>query len=76
MGNTKPFAILEQLNRQLGAYVSLTTLRQEIWGNGSLIHDESIQKQVSILGQQLRKAGMDGIEIDGTQKGHYRLVLT
>jgi hypothetical protein len=75
LGNKKPFAVLEQLNRQLGGYVSLKTLRQEIWGD-DLIHDESIQKQVSILGQQLRKAGMDGIEIDGTQKGHYKLVLT
>ena len=75
LGNHKPFAILERLNRTPKDFVSLETLRQDIWGVIDLVDDETIQKHVSNLRKKLEKAGVDGIVIDGEQRGHYRLVL-
>jgi hypothetical protein len=76
LGNTKPFALLVRLNRRPGWYVSVPELKEDICGVDSPVNDNTIQKHASDLRTQLRNAGMDGIEIDGKVKGHYRLVLT
>jgi hypothetical protein len=75
LGNVMAFTLLERLNRSPGIYIPLDRLIIDVW-KGTVVSNEAVQKQASILRKKLRKAGINGITIDGKQKDHYRLVLT
>jgi hypothetical protein len=74
LGNTVSFHLLVRLNQSPTTAISYQTLADEVWGDE---HTETaaIHKQASILGKKLRAAGLEGVKIDGSLKGHYRLIL-
>jgi hypothetical protein len=75
LGNVIAFILLERLNRRPGIYISLDTLITDVW-KGTVVSNEAVQKQKSLLKKKLHDAGMSGITIDGRQRHNYRLVLT
>jgi len=64
--------LLQRLNLRPGLFVSVQALREQVWQDE---HTEkyTIQRTVSNLRRKLRDAGMEGVEIDGKEKDHYRL---
>jgi DNA-binding response OmpR family regulator/7-cyano-7-deazaguanine synthase in queuosine biosynthesis len=74
LGNTMEFHLLARLNRRPGHYVSVTSLRQDVWRNDET-EKNTIQRTVSNLRRRLRDDHFNGLEIDGSQKDNYRLVL-
>jgi len=74
LGNTKEFHLLARLNRRPGVYVSVNSLRDDVWCDGETAKN-TIQRTVSNLRRKLNEAKMTEVVIDGSQKDHYRLVL-
>jgi hypothetical protein len=75
LGNTIEFRLLDRLNRRPGRYVSIGTLRQDVWDDPET-EKYTIQRTISNLRRRLRDSSLDNlIVIDGEQKDHYRLVL-
>jgi DNA-binding response OmpR family regulator len=76
LGFTMDFLLLERFQRSRGIYLSIRTLMQDVWPLGKVIDDATVQKTVSNLRKKLKaKELSDKIVIDGSQRGHYRLVL-
>jgi hypothetical protein len=74
LGNNIEFRLLVRLNRKPGYFVSINSLRDDVW------HEEdteknTIQRTISNLRRKLCKAEMSELVIDGSEKDHYRLVL-
>jgi hypothetical protein len=74
LGNTVEFRLLGRLARQPGTYVSYAALRDDVWGDDQTA-DNTIQRTACNLRRRLSRAGLDGVEVDGGQRGHYRLVV-
>ena len=74
LGNTVEFRLLDRLNSRPGRYVSVDTLRQDVWDDLETAKN-TIQRTICNLRRRLRAAGLTGVSIDGVQKDHYRLVL-
>ncbi len=74
LGHTMEFALLERLNRRPGRFISIQVLREDVW-HEQLTEKYTIQRTVSNLRRKLRDAGLVGLEIDGSQRNHYRLTL-
>jgi 7-cyano-7-deazaguanine synthase in queuosine biosynthesis len=74
LGNTKEFLLLERLNRRPGTFVSYDGLRAEVWRDERTAKN-TIQRTVSNLRRCLESERFEGVLIDGSQPGHYRLVL-
>ncbi len=75
LGNTNEFILLERLARRPGVYVSISSLIDDVW------HDENtekntVQRTVSNLRSKLADEFGTGVQIDGSQKGHYALILS
>jgi hypothetical protein len=73
LGNTMEFRLLAWLAGRPGAYVSVEDLAEHVWGDDRT-EKNTIQRTVSNLRRRLRAAGIDGLDIDGRQPGHYRLL--
>ena len=71
----KPFAVLSALNHRAGKPVALETLRQKVWHDYLEVDDDTIQRQISVIRQKLKKAEITDISIDGKRPGFYTLVL-
>jgi hypothetical protein len=74
LGNTNEFWLLAQLHQRPGIFISVDTLRTAVWDNDST-DKNAIQRAASNLRRRLRAAGITEVVIDGSQRGHYRLVL-
>ncbi len=74
LGNKTMFHLLVRLNQSPSTPVSYHTLAQDVWGD-DLTTDWTIQKQANLLKKKLRAEGLQGVEIDGSVKGHYSLIL-
>ena len=74
LGNTVPFRLLERLNQRPGVYLSITTLIDDVWKDEST-ESGTVQKTVSLLRKRLNDEGVVGIRIDGSEPGHYSLIL-
>lgn len=72
LGNTMEFRLAERLLRARGQYLSLDTLRAEVWENPQ-IEKNTVQRTVSNLRRRLRDDGLAGVELDGRQRDHYCL---
>ncbi len=75
LGNTMEFRALRRLARRPGHYVSVQSLVDDAWG-GAIRTNGAIQKTISNLRRKLREAGVEGIELDGAQRGHYALKIS
>jgi DNA-binding response OmpR family regulator len=74
LGYNYEYLLLAWLNRRPDTYVSVNALREDVW-RCAMTEKNTIQRTVSNLRRRLREAGLAGVIIDGTQPGHYRLVL-
>jgi DNA-binding response OmpR family regulator len=74
LGNTIEFHLLARLNHRPGRYVSINTLRDDVWHEDDTAKN-TIQRTISNLRRKLGDAGISEVVIDGSQKDHYRLVL-
>jgi hypothetical protein len=74
LGNTLEFWFLERLHRTRGKYLSIEKLGEDVWDDATVLKN-SVQRVVSSIRRLLRDAKITGVEIDGSQKGHYRLVV-
>ena len=74
LGNKTMFHLLVRLNQSPSTPVSYHTLAQDVWGD-DLTTDWTIQKQANLLKKKLRAEGLQGVEINGSVKGHYSLIL-
>lgn len=72
LGNTKEFHLLARLNQRPGAYVSVDSLREDVWRDVET-DKNTIQRTISNLRRELGEAKMTEVVIDGSQKGHYQL---
>lgn len=74
--NTKPFNVLERLNRRPGFPVALSLLKRDVWGAVANIEDASVRKHISDVRMKLKEDGFKGITIVDKPKGSYTLILT
>ena len=74
LGNSKEFWFIERLAKSPERYIDHDKLREDVW-DGQIIQKGTIAKTASNLRKKLKESGMTGVEIDGKQKGHYRLHL-
>jgi hypothetical protein len=75
LGNTIEFRVIERLARGRGTYISVDTLMDEVW-DGETRTRGTVQKTISNLRRKLRDAGVDQVELDGSQRGHYALKIS
>jgi len=75
LGNVREFWLLERLNRCPGNYLNTITLMEDVW-NDIDAEKSTVQKTVSNLRKKLKKAGFEGVVIDGEQADHYALKLS
>jgi hypothetical protein len=73
LGNTLEFRLLDRLHQGRGQYLSNATLMQDVW-NDAQVQKNTIQKTISNLRRKLNEEFSTSLVIDGSQKGHYRLV--
>lgn len=74
LGNTIEFRLLQRLNHRPSLFVSINALRASVW-NDDDTEKNTIQRTASNLRRRLREAGLENVQIDGSQKDHYRLIL-
>jgi hypothetical protein len=74
LGNTMEWRLLARLNRRPGAFVSIDSLRDEVWED-SPAEKYTIQRTASNLRRKLRDSGMAEVVIDGSQKDYYRVLV-
>ncbi len=75
--NLKPYKILKSLNKHIKHGAEISDLRLEAWENNSTISDESIERQVCNLRDELKEKGYKGITIPKKPVGgKYKLILT
>jgi hypothetical protein len=76
LGNTKAFQLIQRLSESPEVYIEYKKLLDDIWGEESLTSESTLQQAVTSLRKKLRKAGIEGLKIDGSKKRHYRLRLS
>ena len=74
LGNTKEFLLFERLLKARGNYLSVDTLRGDVWGDPH-VEKHSIHRVVYNLRRKLKESGIVEIVLDGKQRDHYRLVV-
>jgi len=74
LGNTMSFKILEKLLAESGRYVPHSEIERAAWGDIAS-RSASLHQHVAKIRKKLSEAGFDDVEIDGSEAGHYRLVL-
>jgi len=72
LGNSVEFRFVERLCRRPDVFIDIDKLREDVW-DGQVVEKNTIAKTASNLRRKLKDAGVAGIEIDGSQKGHYAL---
>lgn len=75
LGNTIEFRTIERLAKRPGHYVSVETLLSDVWEDEVRTRG-TVQKTVSNLRRKLRGAQLAGVQLDGGQRGHYRLQIS
>jgi hypothetical protein len=75
LGNTLEFRVIERLARRPGAYLSVGTLQKDVWED-EVRSRGTVQKTVSNLRRKLRESGLDGVKLDGKERGHYSLQIS
>lgn len=75
LGNTMEFKVFAHLCRRPGFYFTVKNLLDDVWGDDRVVSDGTVQKTISNLRKKLKAAGMDGLEIDGSQQGTYALKI-
>lgn len=73
LGNTLSFRLLERFSQARGVFLTIKILIDDVW-KGKEVSDEAVQRQVSILRDKLKNAGIDGIEFEA-QPDVYRMIL-
>jgi len=71
--NTLSFCLLERFSQARGTFLTIKTLIDDVW-KGKNVSNEAVQRQISILRAKLKKAGIDGIELEA-QPDVYRMIL-
>jgi DNA-binding winged helix-turn-helix (wHTH) protein len=66
------YRLLKRLNQTPGRYILVPTLGADVWGDAAVSRN-AVQRVVSALRRKL--ARFAGLEIDGDEAGHYRLIL-
>ena len=75
--NLKPFKILKALQKHVRNGAELWQIKRDVWGANADIADESIERQISILRDELIEKGHIGISIPKKPVGgRYKLELT
>jgi hypothetical protein len=74
LGNTLEYRLLVRLSLRPGFYVSVNTLRRDVWRD-DCVEKNTIQRVASTLRKRLRGSNIREVQIDGDQKDHYRLLL-
>jgi 7-cyano-7-deazaguanine synthase in queuosine biosynthesis len=74
LGNNLEFRLIERLHRARGVFLPIETIGEDVWDDAG-VSKNSIQAVVSNLRRRLREVGIECVMIDGSQKGHYRLLL-
>lgn len=75
LGNTVEFRAIQRLARKPGRFVSIDALLESAW-EGVVVNKNTVQKTMSNLRRKLRTAGVEGIEIDGSERDHYALKIS
>ena len=73
--NTIEFRVISRLAVRIGKPVSIESLLQNAW-DGEERSRGTVQKTISNLRRRLREAGIRGIEIDNSIRGHYALKIS
>lgn len=75
--NLKPFKILKSLKKHIKYGAEISDIRMEAWDANADIADESIERQICILRDELIEKGYIGISIPKKPVGgRYKLILT
>lgn len=74
LGNSVEFRFIERLCRTPDVFIDTGKLMEDVW-EGRVVQKNTIAKTACNLRRKLQVAGVSGVEIDGTQKDHYRLHL-
>ena len=76
LGETELYRLFEKLGTKPGQWFHYDTLKELINGPLYELSDNALQAKVTRLRKRLRSEGFDGIEIDGSKRHHYRLLVT
>ncbi|MBN9523099.1 helix-turn-helix domain-containing protein, partial [bacterium] len=74
LGGGLEFEFVERLHAAGGGYVPVETLADEVWHDPGTSKN-AVQRVVSTVRRLFRDHGLDGVAVDGTHWGHYRLVV-
>ncbi len=75
LGNSMEFRLAERLASSLAVFIDIDVLKEDVWG-GQTVRLNSVAKTVSTLRRKLMAENVTGITIDGSQKGHYRMLAS
>ena len=75
LGYTLPYRVMDYLARHANHYVSHEQLLDEVWGGQR--SSSAVRSVVALLRTRLTRAGLGklALAIDGTNSGHYALLL-
>jgi DNA-binding response OmpR family regulator len=74
LGSRYEFRVVEYLAQRPARFVPVQELLDDVWG-GAKRTANAVQQVVSNVRRMFREDGLTRIEIDGSQPGHYRLVV-
>jgi hypothetical protein len=74
LGNTFEYRLLARLIQRPGLFLSIDALRASVWCDEHTSKN-TIQRTVCNLRRRLADAGFIGLQIDGSQRDHYCLIL-
>ena len=74
LGNTREFAFLLRLHRARGVYLSVATLGRDVWDDATVLKN-TVHRVASSARRVLVGLGLARGAVDGSNPGHYRLVL-
>jgi len=72
LGNSKEFDLIERLCAAPNVCIHTDTLMEDAW-DGRVVLKNTIAKTACCLRRKLRESNVHGIEIDGSERDHYRL---
>jgi hypothetical protein len=72
LGHTLEYRLLKRLNQTPGRYIPVPPLGADVWGDAAVSRN-AVQRVASALRRKLAKFA--GLQIDGDEDGHYRLIL-
>ncbi|AMV25207.1 7-cyano-7-deazaguanine synthase [Gemmata sp. SH-PL17] len=74
LGNTNEFRVVARLSESPGRYVSVEDLQDDVW-RGAHVSRNAVQQTMTNIRRLFRDSELTEIRLDGSQAGHYRLVL-